>query len=429
MFLLLLLLLAVFSASLFFPPSDYDDMELLLVVEQQESPLSGFYDGWALAHNRWRPLHISTLWPLYRLFGVWAFPQQAINLILHYINACLLYRFIYKLDVGRKVSWGATAIFLISLYTVSPAVWVSNRPTLVLGLCALGCLNTLWHPRLGWPQALRLGALSILALISKESGLMLPLYALIVTLVENRRGRFQTALILVVLIILYVLFRIKYFPSVQIGPQESGYLLGTYYYEEYAHFSPLYRLGAAAENVLKGGLAPFLPIFNRNGGFYAPVELLLFAPSWVPTAWLSVEALRAPRKLSRAQWHALLLIMLSAMVHFGLFRHRNLYVSQMAVAILLASATMRWAQGTGMSEPAHRAALPRAQALAAILLLSSALWVRREVDFQATRRARLMARFRDPAAIQSPLPKAIAERYLPENELVAPGLIRNRLPQ
>ena len=341
-----------------------------------------------MANSRYRPLHSMLLWAMYRMFGIWAFPSQALNLGLHLLSVCLLYQLVRRLGQDRAIAFLAAAMTLISIYTVSPAIWVSDRPTLLVGLFTLLVLNIVCCGPARRIRPLQLFVLSCLALMAKESGLILPLFVLIIGLVGPRR-RPELVLSTALLIILYMVLRHNLFPPDIIGPHESGYMLGLWWYEDWTGFSSPYRLALAAENSLKSFIGVFLPVFNRNGGFYPLKELLLFSPTWLTTVWLAVAYVKPRKGLSTPQQYALLLIGLNALMHFGLFRHRNMYISQLAFALLIASSP--WLKSCADKGVVSENKGKRFRVIAAILLLSSALWIGREVDMQWTRRARRLA--------------------------------------
>ena len=417
---ILVLLLAVYSPALCFPVTDHDDLTLLLAVEREPQPWFALVGDWGMRNDRWRPLHTVPLWVSARLYGGWALPRQAMNLALHFANVALLYGLLRRAGRSRPAAYLIASIALVSLYVVSPTVWVSDRSTLWLSLSALLLLDRTWAAEwrlpLGW-----LTALSILALMAKESGLILPLFGLTLCVADWRKRQIGPALACLALICGYVVLRRALFPgaSDQFAPHESGYLMGLWPYDALGVDGGILPALAALENVAKGVLGAFVPVFNRNGGFYHPIELLLLLPTWLPTLLLTIASLGRRRHV-RLQRAALLIIALNALVHFALFRHRNMYLTQMMVVLLFGTngypvfgedeaGITRWRQLAGI--------------LVAVLLLSNTVWVTREVAFQRQRRVDRLA----AVPRNHPLLEEIVQRYSEPCQLVAPGLLGHPL--
>jgi len=301
---------------------------------------------------------------------------------------------------------------LISLYVISPTVWVSDRSTLWVALATLLLLERTaangWRVRWGW-----LMGLSLLALSAKESGIVLPLLGTALSLAERRRQGTVRAVAALALLIGYLAMRRVLFPAASdsLAPHESGYLLGMVPYDSLDVTASWVPLLAAVENVLKGLVGIVLPVFNRNGGIYHPVELLLTAPLWLGT--LLVFALSCDLRRNRWQWIALLLMALNAAVHYALFRHRNMYVGQMAL-VLFIGASPRWEEGVGQEWKRRLMGVALG-----LMLITATLWVRQEISFQAWRRARRLPGL----DANNPIVAQAIERYQQPNQRVAPGLL------
>ena len=91
-------------------PAAADDLRILSSVSQTRDPLSYFATDWGMQNTYWltdgridtkrrtyRPLHSISIWLGYRMFGVTAYPNQLINLILHVLNCLLLLEVLYRL--------------------------------------------------------------------------------------------------------------------------------------------------------------------------------------------------------------------------------------------------------------------------------------------------------------------------------------------
>lgn len=177
--LILVLGFSIFSTTISFVPANGDDLILLSSVAKISSPLKFFVGDWGLDNNAYRPLHSLSIWLIYHFFGVTASYKQLFNLVLHLAIICLLFRFISRIQPNIIVSLLLTLISLVSMSTISPVTWVSDRPTLFVALFLFLLLNYLYK----YEQPFKVNIpyiviLSILALMSKESGLIVPIFTL-----------------------------------------------------------------------------------------------------------------------------------------------------------------------------------------------------------------------------------------------------------
>lgn len=115
---------------------------------------------------------------------------HATNLALHAAATFLLFRFLGTLRLG---AW--PALLLATVFAVHPAntetvAWVPGRTDSLLAVCVLGALLTLrkWVERLDARALVAHAVLTLLALLSKESAIILPLlYAADLALLQDRR--------------------------------------------------------------------------------------------------------------------------------------------------------------------------------------------------------------------------------------------------
>ena len=146
-----------------------------------------------VSEQLYRPLLQASLWFVYQAFGVWALPNQFINLLLHLINVCLLYRIVRRAQSDKTVAWLFAAVFMVSNYTFMAATWVSDRPMALTGLFLLLLIDHLFqhrhtsghtseHASGSSVRVSAIAAFSVLALMSKESGLVVPTVGLLFAL-------------------------------------------------------------------------------------------------------------------------------------------------------------------------------------------------------------------------------------------------------
>jgi len=329
-------------------------------VKNTSSPLSFFMSDWGFGNYGYRPLHSLSLWIGYRLFGVSSGPNQWINLVLHITVVLLLYALIVRLQRDRALAFGFSALSLISLYTFSPPTWISDRPTLFVAFFLLITLN--YFARLEekrHPNFLLLVCLSILALMSKESGLVVPLISIGFLTARRKlwKDQVRAAISLFLVILAYALLRFILFGSSAGAYEEAGYLFGIRYYETSASLTGVERLAAFLDNAVKNVLAIFLPVFNGQGKFSLIGTL---SNSIVLTgATMTLFVASIPKKFSAFQKIALLIIILNALLHMPVFRYRTLYLAEIGLSIILATSP-----AFGENQP-----LRRAVAFAALVIL------------------------------------------------------------
>ncbi len=329
---------AFFNPAVRFPPVDFDDLLLLASVKHTSNPLVYLVGDWGFGNNAYRPLHSLSLWLGYQLFGVSSGPNQLINILLHVSVILLLFGLLRRLSVGWVSAFFISALSLFSMYTTSPATWVSDRPTLFVALFLMILLNYLAALKEGeTPNLAIVGGLSMLGLLSKESGLIIPLVTLayLVFLVPRGDKKKNTVIGLVLAILAaYIVFRLLAFGSRAAYYNESGYLFGSRYYENLQALSSQEKIIAIIENVIKNFLAIFLPVFDSLGKFTRLGTISNTIITLGSTGLLTILALR--KKPTRFQMMALLIMLLNSAIHYQVFRYRALYLSQIAFSIFLA---------------------------------------------------------------------------------------------
>lgn len=355
--LVLLLATAVFHRALSFAPTG-DDLRILSSVSQTSNPLKYFASDWGmqntyrmstgerdLARRTYRPLHSLGIWLGYRAFGVWAFPNQVLNLALHVFNTLLLLKILRRLGVESVTAFVLTILGLISLYTVSPATWVSDRQTLFVAMAVLILIDHL----VGRDGTLRkslnpwlVACLTVTAVLFKESGLVIPVVAALFVLLTSYQGPKRTHLaVFISLVAAYAALRLMLFGSHAFSYQAEGFVFGNQYYINLQDLPWQTRLWARCETVAKNFVSVFLPVFNSFGRLDATGELLHRAAWWLPTLVLAVAATRRP--LTNVQWFALAVIAVNSAIHVQVFRFRVEYVAQMAFCIYVAASPI-WLQ-------------------------------------------------------------------------------------
>src|SRR5262249_47234377 len=114
--------------------------------------------------------------------------------------------------------------------------------------------------------------LSIFALLSKESGLLIPLVAIVVAIRAQAPlwQRIRGAASWAGLVAFYFLGRFLMFGTdggMHNKDGYYGYLFGIWHYDRMSDLAEPLRKFCLIDNALKSSIEPFLPVFNNDGGF------------------------------------------------------------------------------------------------------------------------------------------------------------------
>jgi hypothetical protein len=134
----------------------------------------------------------------------------------------------------------------------------------------------------------------------------------------------------------YFAFRFAIFGADALVYSESGVLFGVWHYDDSLEFDGIMYAAMLADNVGKHLVALALPVFDYQGELLLHRPLWVQAPLWLATSGLVIVTAARP---SRAQFCALAVIVLNAFLHAAVFRHRTLYVAQLAFVIYLAGSS------------------------------------------------------------------------------------------
>lgn len=363
--LLFIVALAVFHEAFDFVPGTVDDLELLTSVAHTSHPLKYLVGDFGMApyatgnYGQYRPLHPISLWIGFRLWGVGAFPNQLINFALHFLNAVLVLIIILRVTKSHLLAFMGASLFLISVHTMSPATWISDRPNLQVGLALLLLLHHVVRIRETGGTLLTpyVFLLCLFALLSKESGLIVPLMAMVVSMRAAEKTiwqRIRSSVIWVAVIAVYFLARVTMFGTNAFSYSTFGYLFGLRPYSLGSALPGYLRQLALADNVVKNMVEPFLPIFNEAGGFAFKFESARVAIT-VGLGVIAMVLLLAStirRKLTPLQVDCLWLVPLNACIHNAIFRYRDLYVAQIATCIFIACSPLlskHWRRAIALS--------------------------------------------------------------------------------
>jgi hypothetical protein len=381
--LLLLLGISTLSTAIYFVPGEVDDLTMLSFVANIPSPINFFSGDCGLCYNNYRPIHFFILWLFYHVFGVSAIFNQLFNLILHFTIVFLFVRLIRRVQPDNTISFLLGALLLVSIYTLSPATWVPDRATLFVALFFLLLLDHLYKG--GQPNIGRFSyiiILSILALMSKESGLIVPLfvmyYATNIKLPVNYRVKVISSSLIIILA--YSVFRVSVFGNYAFDDMSGNLISKIIRYGDWSTLAKqliLYR--SYLENVIQNLIAPFLPIFNVEGGLLPINKLIITSPIWFLT--LLLVLMTTQRKLSTFQKVALVIIILNSIIHYYEFRYRTQYLSQLGICLYMASAPLR------SSSIYQKTAF---KVLGSVLLLLMVILINRNLNLDLLRRYKML---------------------------------------
>jgi hypothetical protein len=347
--------LAVFAVALLRPPAYVDDVVHYSAVKQMANPLSFFLGDSAVGNHPYRPLHWVVEWVSYRLFGVWALPDLLLEVLLHALIVILLLDVMLKIAPQRDdrlpllLALGA----VVSPYSFSAATLMTDRPMLMVALALLMAIRHMFL-NAATPRLAVVAAWSVFALLSKESGVIVPTMAIVYGLIRMRASFVGLG---VGLIAAYFALRAALFGSDAITWAESGYLLGIWHYEDSSQFTGVQHLLLLADNAVKNVIGIVLPLIGEDGELPTLHKFMVQTPLWLST--LLLFALAGRRPWSRAQQLAMVVIVLNAVIHASLFRYRMLYIPQLALMAFVASSP-------SLSSPRRRTI---AIALASMLLV------------------------------------------------------------
>jgi len=347
--LLFLFALAVFYRAIEFVPGTIDDLEVLSSVAHTTNPLKYLVGDFGMAPytggnwGHYRPLHSISLWIIYRTFGIKFVLNQAINFVLHFVNSTLVLLLIWRTQKNLALSFMGASLFLVSVHTMSPATWIADRPNLQVGLAFLLLLHHVVTvreagERLRVPYVL---FLSLFGLLSKESGLIVPVMAIVVS-VRLAGGtlwhRIRASVVYGTVIVAYFLGRVLMFGSNALSYSTLGCLFGIWPYQLAVALPGHLRHLAIVDNLLKNVLQVILPIFTEFGGFaflFEPARVALLVMFGAAAMfYLVASALRS--KLTPLQVDCMWAVFFNAVIHNEIFRYRDLYSAQIAICIFIA---------------------------------------------------------------------------------------------
>ncbi len=138
------------------------------------------------ATPQYYPVTFTTFWLEYHLWGLAPLGYHLVNVVLHGVNAVLLWLILLRLRVPG--AWFAAAVFALHPMQVESVAWVTERKNVLSGIFALGAA-LVWlagEARDDRRRALAVAALFVAAILSKSVTCTLP--AVLVLVAWWQRG-------------------------------------------------------------------------------------------------------------------------------------------------------------------------------------------------------------------------------------------------
>jgi len=159
-----------------------------------------------------RPLCMLTFMLDYHIWGLNTFGYHLFSIVLHALNALLLYALILRVGLERRIAWLASLLFALFPLNCESVVFTTTRVEPILGLLSLSCI-ILFLKGMQKSKVHFLGSavLLILAIFTKESALALPFLILIYVFIflkkEERQKAIFPLLMLIGIALLYCALR------------------------------------------------------------------------------------------------------------------------------------------------------------------------------------------------------------------------------
>lgn len=193
----LLLLLLLLALARYLPPYDWafigdDYVQFGYIRGLVEAPAT-FYRAFNPFWSTWYYRPVQNLWLLGNrlLFGLTPFPYYFLQGLWHLLATALFYALARRLQLRRWPALAVTALFALNAHHQDVVGWISSVATPMVTVFAFAALLVYLSSRARPPASPRRWALitlfTLLALLSHETGILLPPILLLLALL--RRGR------------------------------------------------------------------------------------------------------------------------------------------------------------------------------------------------------------------------------------------------
>lgn len=372
---------------------NYDDGAYVTENPHVLSGLSRANVAWAFsfgsseATSNWHPLTWLSLMADVTLFGVNAPRMHLVNLIIHILNAWLLFAILTNMTQAHWPSAFVAAVFAIHPLHVESVAWISERKdvlsTFFVLLAIISYLRAINGPKIRWHVIAII--FYILSLLSKQMYVTLPFLLLLIDfwpLGRVREGagdvesdRRPTTMSLIIEKLPYLVLAILFSAIAFVGQRHGG-AVGSF--EEFTATqrclnSLVSYVDYLWQTILPVNLAVFYPYPNGNPWGKGIFALAILAAI---TVFLVRMRARQPHLIMGWLWYIGTLVPVIGLVQIGRQRmaDRYMYFPMIGLLIGLTWMATKWANG----QP-HRVSVLRV--VAALIVVGFALIARIQASY------------------------------------------------
>ncbi|MAT16193.1 MAG: hypothetical protein CMJ46_13095 [Planctomyces sp.] len=173
---LILLTIACFGPSITYDFVNWDDTWYVVENDLIKSWTPGnlYHIATEIAIRNYAPLTLYSYLIDYTIWGMWPGGYHLTNILLHALNAALVYTLLLRFVPNRTVAFVAAALFAIHPVQVESVVWISSRKGLLSATFLLASLLCWLRPERTTRQELWGTAFLALALLAKIIAIMVP---------------------------------------------------------------------------------------------------------------------------------------------------------------------------------------------------------------------------------------------------------------
>lgn len=188
-------------------------------LSELASTFAGSEDPRGISGEQYRPIPSMTHALDHALWGPSPFAFHGTNMALHALSAFLLFVLLSRLSLPRGHAFVGALTLAAHPMAASSVGWISERTDTLADIFMLATLIVFLGPK--GTRPLRVLGVSLLALWSKETAVMLPALAILFAMVgldrEQQKARYATVRALIGFVVLYVAVWVSLFPEKTMG--------------------------------------------------------------------------------------------------------------------------------------------------------------------------------------------------------------------
>jgi protein O-mannosyl-transferase len=295
---------------------------------------------WQDGGGLYRPLTMLSFLLEHMAAGSRPFLYHLDNVLLHLGCSLIVYAILKPLLKGRHAALFASILFAVRPVHTEAVAWVSGRAELLCGLFMLASFQLYLKDPAGRPSASLSYAFFFLALMSKESAVILPVllaaYVLLFSPGQNLPARFRRLIGLYPYAVVFLVYMlIRYSVIGEMGPAGKEATLG--------NFSPYQVFLVMCESLFHYMRLGFFPVSLSADYLFYPAKSVLYYRVAVPiviTALVFVSAWRIAEKSRPALfgilWFYIALLPVSNIIRIGhIMSERAMYIPSVGICIIL----------------------------------------------------------------------------------------------